>query len=99
MSVPPGDGGEKKFNWASELSTVENPGKPRVFRGFFVLALFTPGSPELPETDSKCPSRSGSGATVGATVAEVPGRNFSDSTAAAVPVKRLLRDRGAFRRA
>ena len=22
MSVPPGDGGEKKFNWASELSTI-----------------------------------------------------------------------------
>lgn len=31
MSVPLGDGGEKKFNWASELSTLKTNSSSRLF--------------------------------------------------------------------
>lgn len=35
MSVPLGNGGEKKFNWASELSTYTSPVNPVIHGVFF----------------------------------------------------------------
>lgn len=39
MGVPLGDGGEKKFNWASELSTLKNHLKRFVLGGFLLLVV------------------------------------------------------------